>query len=81
MDNVVGLVTICISVRGINLRPDDFDFISIFVQGLSNVEVIVAVIGFISAAAFAGVWVTKFGRLILPQPQESRLQIFYHLAN
>ena len=58
------------------MRPDEFDFVSIFVQGLSNVEVIVAVIGFISAAAFAGVWVTKFGRYILPQPQESRVADF-----
>ena len=58
------------------MRPDDFDFFSIFVQGLSNVEVLVAVIGFISAAAFAGVWVTKFGRFILPQPQESRVADF-----
>ena len=58
------------------MRPDDFDFFSIFVQGLSNVEVLVAVIGFISAAAFAGVWVTKFGRYILPQPHESRVADF-----
>ena len=58
------------------MRPDDFDFISIFVQGLSNVEVLIAVIGFISAAAFAGVWVTKIGRYILPQPNESRVSDF-----
>ncbi len=57
------------------MRPD-FDFFTIFVQGLSSIEVIVAVIGFISAAAFAGLWVTKLGRLILPQPQESRVADF-----
>ena len=54
----------------------DFDFFSTFVQGLSAKEVIVAVIGFISAAAFAGLWVTKLGRSILPQPSESRVADF-----
>lgn len=55
------------------MRPD---FFNIFVQGLSSVEVLVAVIGFISAAAFAGVWATKLGRIILPQPQESKVADF-----
>lgn len=57
------------------MRPD-FDFFSIFVQGLSSVEVLVALIGFISAAAFAGFWSTKFGHLVLPQPRESRVSDF-----
>jgi type IV secretion system protein VirB4 len=57
------------------LRPD-FEFFNIFVQGLSSVEVLVALIGFISAAAFAGVWATKLGRILLPQPQESRVADF-----
>ncbi len=57
------------------MRPD-FDFFQIFVQGLSNIEVIVAAIGFISAAAFAGFWATKFGHLVLPQPRESRVSDF-----
>ena len=52
------------------------DFFDIFVQGLSNTEVLVAIIGFISAASFAGFWATKFGRIILPQPQESRVSDF-----
>jgi type IV secretory pathway VirB4 component len=34
------------------------------------------VIGFISAAAFAGVWATKLGRIILPQPHESKVSDF-----
>ena len=55
---------------------NDFDFLSIFVQGLTNIEVLVALIGFISAAAFAGFWVTKFGHLVLPQPRESRVSDF-----
>ncbi len=45
-------------------------------QGLSNLEVLVAVIGFVSAAAFAGFWVTKFGYYVLPQPRESRVSDF-----
>lgn len=39
-------------------------------------EVIIAVIGFITAAAFAGVWVTRFGHYILPEPHESRVADF-----
>ena len=54
----------------------DFDFFNIFVEGLSTAEVIVAVIGFISAAAFAGLWATKIGRSILPQPNESKVADF-----
>ena len=54
----------------------DFDFFSTFVQGLSSLEVLVAVIGFISAAAFAGFWVTKLGYYVLPQPRESRVSDF-----
>ena len=54
----------------------EFDFFSTFVQGLSSIEVAVAVIGFISAAAFAGFWATKFGYYVLPQPRESRVSDF-----
>ena len=54
----------------------DFDFFSTFVQGLSSMEVIVAVIGFVSAASFAGFWATRFGHLVLPQPRESRVSDF-----
>ena len=32
--------------------------------------------GFISAAAFAGLFVTRFGRSVLPQPRESRVSDF-----
>ncbi len=52
------------------------DFFDVFVQGLSNTEVFVSIIGFISAAAFAGFWATKFGRYILPHPNESRVSDF-----
>ena len=57
------------------MRPD-FDFLSIFVEGLSGAEVIVAIIGFVAAAAFAGLWATKFGYLVLPHPNESRVSDF-----
>lgn len=54
----------------------DFNFFSTFVQGLSSLEVLVAFIGFVSAAAFAGLWTTRLGRSILPQPYESRVADF-----
>ena len=54
----------------------NFDFFSIFVQGLSNIEILVAMMGFLSAAAFAGLFVTRFGRSVLPQPRESRVSDF-----
>ncbi len=57
------------------MRPD-FDFLSIFVEGLSGAEIFVAIVGFIAAAAFAGLWATKFGYLILPHPTESRVSDF-----
>jgi len=57
------------------LSPN-FDFFSIFTQGLTNIEVLVAFIGFVSAAAFAVLWATKFGAWVLPQPRESRVSDF-----
>ena len=45
-------------------------------NGLSSIEVVVAVIGFISAAAFASFWATKMGGYVLPQPRESRVSDF-----
>lgn len=54
----------------------DFNFFAVFVQGLSSLEILVAIVGFISAAAFAGFWATKFGHYVLPQPRESRVSDF-----
>ncbi len=54
----------------------EFNFFDTFVQGLSSLEVLVTFIGFISAAAFAGLWATRLGRSILPQPYESRVADF-----
>ena len=58
----------------------NFDFTSVFVSGLTSVEVILAVIGIISAAAFAVLLATKFGSWILPQPRESRVSDFLPFA-
>ena len=58
----------------------DFDFFTMFVDGLSNAEVIVAVIGFVSAAAFAVLLSSKFGSWVLPQPRESRVSDFLPFA-
>lgn len=56
------------------------DFFSIFIKGLSNIEVIVALIGIISAAAFAVLISTRFGSWVLPQPRESRVSDFLPFA-
>lgn len=58
----------------------DFDFFTMFVDGLSNAEVIVAIIGFISAAMFAVLLSSKFGSWVLPQPRESRVSDFLPFA-
>lgn len=58
----------------------DFDFFTMFVDALSNAEVIVAIIGFISAAAFAVLLSSKFGSWVLPQPRESRVSDFLPFA-
>lgn len=55
---------------------NDFDFFSIFVQGLNNMQVAVAIIGMASAASFAVLLATRFGHYILPQPRESRVSDF-----
>lgn len=55
---------------------NEYDFFSIFVQGLNNIEVIVAVIGIIAAASFAVLLATRFGNWVLPQPRESRVSDF-----
>ena len=59
----------------------NFDFTSIFVQGLTSVEVILAFIGIISVAAFAVLLATKFGNWILPSPRESRVSDFLPFAS
>ncbi|MBQ7303833.1 MAG: hypothetical protein IJW75_02810, partial [Alphaproteobacteria bacterium] len=66
--------------RGINLSPD-FDFFTLFAEGLSGVEVFVALLGFVSAIAFSAISIGKFGRMVLPQPRESRVSDFLPFAS
>lgn len=54
----------------------NFDFFSIFTQGLTNFEILVTVIGFVAAASFAVIWITKLGSWFLPQPRETRVSDF-----
>jgi type IV secretory pathway VirB4 component len=54
----------------------DFDFYTLFVAGLQSSEVIVAVLGILSAAAISITLVTKIGTWVLPQPRESRVADF-----
>ncbi len=54
----------------------DFDFVTLFVDGLSSAEVFVAVLGFVSAISFAAISIGKFGHMMLPQPRESRVSDF-----
>ncbi len=57
-----------------------FDFTTIFAQGLTSVEVMLAIIGMISAAAFAVLLATRFGNWVLPSPRESRVSDFLPFA-
>ena len=58
-----------------------FDFTSVFVEGLTSVEVMLAIVGMISAAAFAVLLATKFGNWVLPSPRESRVSDFLPFAS
>jgi len=62
------------------LNPS-FDFTSVFVEGLTSVEVMLAIVGMISAAAFAVLLATKFGNWVLPSPRESRVSDFLPFAS
>ena len=55
---------------------NDFNFFEIFTEGLSNIQVAVALIGIVSAASFAILLSTRFGHWVLPQPRESRVSDF-----
>ena len=58
-----------------------FDFTSVFVEGLTSIEVMLAIIGMISAAAFAVLLATRFGNWVLPSPRESRVSDFLPFAS
>ncbi len=55
---------------------NEYDFFNLFVRGLSNFEIVVALIGILAAASFAVLLATKFGNWVLPQPRESRVSDF-----
>ncbi len=54
----------------------NFDFYTLFVEGLQSVEVFVAVIGIIAAGLISVSLVSRIGVKILPQPRESRVADF-----
>jgi type IV secretion system protein VirB4 len=56
--------------------PHDFNFVEAFVYGVTTAETLVAIIGIASAAAFACLFATKFGEIILPKPKETRVADF-----
>ncbi len=58
-----------------------FDFTTLFAEGLSNFEVMIAVIGILSATAFAVLLATRFGNWVLPTPRESRVSDFLPFAS
>ncbi len=49
---------------------------SIFIQSLGTGEVLVSILGMISAAAFAGLLATRLGETILPKPRETQVSDF-----
>ena len=54
----------------------NFDFYTLFVQGLQSIEVFVAVIGIVAAGLISVSLVSKIGAKVLPQPSESRVADF-----
>lgn len=56
------------------MLPDSI--FSVFVQSLGTGEVLVSLLGIISAAAFAGLLATKLGEIILPRPKETQVADF-----
>lgn len=56
------------------MLPDSI--FSVFVQSLGTGEVLVSLLGIVSAAAFAGLLATKLGEIILPRPKETQVADF-----
>ncbi len=50
--------------------------LSVFVRSLGTGEMLVGLIGIVAAAAFAGLLATKFGEMLLPRPNETRVSDF-----
>ncbi|MCQ2914505.1 MAG: hypothetical protein MJ247_04860 [Alphaproteobacteria bacterium] len=56
------------------MHPENI--LSVFVSSLATPEVIIACLGILAAAAFAGVLATKLGEIILPRPKETQVSDF-----
>ncbi|MGD9638797.1 MAG: hypothetical protein AB7U85_07035 [Alphaproteobacteria bacterium] len=54
----------------------DINAIDAFVRNVTTFETLIGIIGFVSAAAFASLFATRLGYLILPKPKESRVADF-----
>lgn len=54
----------------------DFNFYTLFTEGLQSLDAIVAVFGIIAAASVVIALVGKFGTWVLPQPSETRVADF-----
>ena len=54
----------------------NFDFYTLFTEGLQSADALVATFGIIMAAAIAVSLVSKIGTWVLPQPKESRVSDF-----
>ena len=54
----------------------NFDFYTLFTQGLQSADALVAAFGIIMAAAISVSLVSKIGTWVLPQPRESRVSDF-----
>ena len=54
----------------------NFDFYTLFMEGLQSIEVFVALLGIIAAGLISVSLVSKIGAKVLPQPSESRVADF-----
>ena len=54
----------------------NFDFYTLFMEGLQSIEVFVALLGIIAAGLISVSLVSKIGAKVLPQPSETRVADF-----
>ena len=54
----------------------NFDFYTLFIEGLQSIEVFVALLGIIAAGLISVSLVSKIGAKVLPQPSETRVADF-----
>ncbi len=68
------LVLMFIKKKVISLLPDSF--VSLFVTGITAPQTIIGFIGITAAAAFACLFASKLGDMVLPRPKETRVADF-----